>query len=58
MKSAETLLRYLLGPARTSLLPIVLAVERTRQLLFIESRKIDNISVMRDVYAVVAAQTD
>lgn len=58
MKSAESMLHYLLGPTRSTILPIALAVEYTKHLLFIENRKMDDISVMKDIYPIVAAQTN
>ena len=57
MKTAASMIRFILGPTRASILPLALAVERTAYLRFAENRTMDDIAMMKDVYAFVAVQT-
>ncbi|MCI5956375.1 MAG: sporulation initiation factor Spo0A C-terminal domain-containing protein [Clostridiales bacterium] len=58
MKTAESMLRFILGPTRSSILSLALAVERTAYLCFVENRSMDDIVVTKDIYAFVAAQME
>lgn len=54
MPSAESLLRTILGPVRSSIRPLVFAVEITDALLFLQHFSVDDILVTKHVYPDVA----
>ncbi len=58
MLNTEDFLRKILGPVRSDIRPLILAVEHTMELLYHEQRRENDIRVSRDVYAHVAKQLD
>lgn len=56
MLNTEVFLRQILGPVRSDIRPLVMAVEHTAALLYDEQRRESDIRVSRDIYAYVAQQ--
>ena len=56
MLNTEDFLRRILGPVRSDIRPLVLAVDVTAELLYQEQCRESDIHVSRDVYANVAKQ--
>lgn len=54
MTIAEEFIRYLLGPIRSNIKPLALAVDLTIELLYVDQDAAGDIHVTRDVYPVVA----
>lgn len=54
MPTAETLLRMILGPVRSDIRPLALAVDITGGLLFEQNYAMDDIKVTKDIYPQVA----
>ena len=54
MSKAELLIRYILGPVRINIRPLVCAVEHTIVLLFVKKIPMDDILVTKDIYPEVA----
>ena len=54
MTQAELLIRFILGPVRTNIRPLVYAVELAVDLLFVQKIPMDDIHVTKDIYPAVA----